>query len=121
MLGTNIIQSKFLNMYKNFTNLPTHKGVILYFTLFQIDDNYFNDNSLTFKLDSKNYTQTDIPNFSTLNQLSMNLCGNTSLDKKFIVELKDANHGDNSLSFSLQLSRMGKIGINNMQLYLLNT
>jgi hypothetical protein len=57
IIGTSSIKSKFLKMSRQYTNLNTHTGVILYFTLYQIDDNYFPNNSLSFTLNSKVFTQ----------------------------------------------------------------
>ena len=51
----------------------------------------------------------------------MSLCGNASADSSFVVQLKDLSHTGNTLDFSVHLTRMGKIGLNNIQLYLLNT
>ena len=49
----------------------------------------------------------------------MNLCGNNSFDSKFVIQLKDPVHAASSLDFAIHLNRMGKIGISNIQLYLL--
>jgi len=48
------------------------------------------------------------------------LCGNSSWDSKFIVQLKDDSHNSDTLDFSINVNRMAKIGINNVQLYLIN-
>ena len=108
-------------MTRNFTNLPSHTGIVLYFTFWQIDDNYFPNNDLVFTLNNQRYTITNITNISSLSVLQMNLCGNTSLDSRFVVQLKDARHSGSSLDFGVHLNRMGKIGISNIQLYLLNS
>jgi hypothetical protein len=52
--------------------------------------------------------------------LQTELCGNSSLDSSFVVRLNDSNHKDSTLDLKINLNRPGKIGINNLQLYLLN-
>lgn len=47
-------------------------------------------------------------------------CGNSSWDSKFVVQLKDDSHNSDTLDFSINVNRMAKIGINNVQLYLIN-
>lgn len=47
------------------------------------------------------------------------LCGNSSWDSKFVVQLRDDLHNTDTLDFSINVNRMVKIGINNVQLYLL--
>lgn len=108
-------------MNKLFTNLPKHTGALLYFNFYQIDDNYFPNNTLYFVLNGNTYTQDNTTNLRNLSQLQMSLCGNASADSSFVVQLKDLSHTGNTLDFSVHLTRMGKIGLNNIQLYLLNT
>lgn len=48
------------------------------------------------------------------------LCGNSSWDSKFVVQLRDETHNSDTLDFSINVNRMAKIGINNVQIYLLN-
>lgn len=121
ILGTTEIKSKFLSMRRQFTGLPEHTGVLLYFTLFQIDDNYLPNGSLSFTLGDKKYTEDNITNLTQLGSLRMNLCGNSSLDSSFVVELRDPSHTASVLEFGLHLNRMGKIGLNNLQFFLTNS
>lgn len=107
-------------MRRTYSGLPSHTGVILYFTLYQIDDDYLANNSLTFSLGSQVYGVDNVTNLSSYSGLRMELCGNSSLDSAFVVKLNDSAHKDSTLNFKLHLNRMGKIGINNLQLYLLN-
>lgn len=37
IIGTTVIRSKFLEMRRSYSGLPPHTGVIVYFTLYQID------------------------------------------------------------------------------------
>lgn len=108
-------------MNRTFTNLPRHTGVALYFTFWQIDENYFPNDSLAFVLNGVRYTVNNITNISALSNLKMDLCGNSSLDSRFVVQLEDAGHTVTSLDFSVYLNRMGKIGISNLQLFLMNS
>lgn len=120
IIGTTSIRSKFLEMRRRYTGLPSHSGVIVYFTLYQIDENYLANNSLTFTLGSQTYTVDNITNLTSYSRLQTELCGNTSMDSSFVVKLNDSNHKDSTLDFRINLNRSGKIGINNLQLYLLN-
>ena len=119
-IGSSTIQFKFLSMRRQFTNLPQHGGVILYFTLYQIDGNYFDSNSLSFTLNNQTYTASSITNLTSLNTLRSNLCGDSTPDTQFILQLKDVTHTGANLDFAVHLSSAGKIGISNLQLYLLN-
>ena len=38
----------------------------------------------------------------------------------FVVELRDERHSASSLTFKIRLSQAGKVGVNNVRLYLLN-
>jgi len=121
IIGSSTIQYKFLTMSRSFTNLPKHTGVAVYFTFWQIDDNYFPGDNLAFVLSGVRYTVNNITNISALSNLKMDLCGNSSLDSRFVVQLNDNAHTASDLNFSVHLSSMGKIGISNFQLYLLSS
>jgi hypothetical protein len=121
IIGSSQIRFKFLTMSRLFTNLPSHTGAILYFTFYQIDDNYFPNNSLSFVFNGNTYTQDNLTGVPQLSTLKMQLCGNASADSMFTMQLKDNMHTAPTLDFALKLNRMGKIGITNLQLYLLNT
>ena len=64
MIGTSTIKSKFLTMRRQFTSLPAHTGVILYFTFWQIDQNYFPNNNLVFELNGQQYSENNITNIT---------------------------------------------------------
>lgn len=119
-IGSSTIQFKFLTMRRQFTNLPQHRGVVLYFILYQIDGNYFDSNALSFTLNGQDYTSSNIPNLSTLNTLRSDLCGNSTQDSRYVLQLKDTSHTESTLDFAVNLASSGKIGISDIQLYLLN-
>ena len=108
-------------MSRVFSNLPPHTGAVLYFMLYQIDDNYFPNNSLSFTFNSKTYTQDNLTNISQYANIKLQICGNSSWDSKFVVTLKDDLHTASTLDFAVNVNRMAKIGFNNVQLYLLNS
>jgi hypothetical protein len=118
-LGSSTIQFKFLTMRRQYTGLPSHAGVVLYFTLFQIDGDYLPNGTLAFDLNGRHYTVDNITNITQLSALRVSLCGNSTLDSQFVVQLKDTSHTATTLDFAVHLSTAGKIGISNIQLYLL--
>ena len=105
-------------MRRQFTNLPQHNGVLLYLTLYQIDGNYLNSNSLSFTLNNK--VVSNITNLTALNSLRSDICGNSSLDSGFVVGLRDDTHTGATLDLVINLNTSGKIGIANVEVYLLN-
>lgn len=112
ILGNSQIKYKFLIMNRTFTGLPAHTGVALMFDFYQIDD-YANDQSVKFILNSNTTVYTP-------SNLKMNLCGNSSPDAVVPVYLTDTGHQGSTLTFQITTSRMGKLGINNIMLYMLN-
>lgn len=100
-------------MNRTYTNLPAHNGIALFFDFYQIDDYPTNDGSVYFVLDSK-----VIP--YTTSNLKTNICGNSSADAIVPTYLQDLTHTDSSLQFEVHFNSMGKIGINNVILFLLN-
>jgi hypothetical protein len=99
-------------MKRTFTGLPPHTGVTLFFDFYQIDD-YANDDSVKFILNSN----TTIYHPSNL---KMNLCGNISADAVVPVYLTDTQHNSATLDFEVRIDRMGKIGISNIMVFMLN-
>ena len=56
LLGTTSIVSKFLTLSRTYRNLPSHTGVTLYLTLYQIDENYLDNDQLFISVDGTRYT-----------------------------------------------------------------
>lgn len=110
-IGSSTVQFNFLTMSRQFTSLPAHTGVVLYFTLYQIDGNYLNSSSLFFTFNNQRYDINNIPNITQLNNLRNNLCGNSILDSQFVVQLQDNSHTADTLDFVVNLETAGKIGI----------
>jgi hypothetical protein len=114
ILGTSSLKFKFLSMNRTYTNLPAHNGIALFFNFYQIDDYAPNNSSVYFILNSKY-----IPYNSS--NLKMNICGNSSADVIVPTYLQDLTHTDSILKFEIHFNSMGKIGINNVILFLLNS
>jgi hypothetical protein len=112
ILGSSDIKFKFLKMKRTFTGLPSHSGVAVAFQFYQIDD-YANDESVKFILN--NVTTVYKPS-----NLKMDLCGNSSSDAVVPVYLTDTTHSASTLDFQISIDRMGKLGIRNLMVYLLN-
>ena len=85
MIGTTSIVSKFLSMWRRFTALPAHKGIIVAFRLYQVDDDYLSDYSLSFTIGGKKYTVDNITDLKKTSKLRKQLCGNESLDNEVVV------------------------------------
>ena len=47
------------------------------------------------------------------------MCGNSTQDTRFVLQLKDTTHTGATLDFTVDLASAGKIGISDVQLYLL--
>lgn len=100
-------------MKRTFTGLPAHSGIAVAFQFYQIDD-YANDESVKFILNNNT-------NIYRPSNLKMDLCGNSSPDAIAPVYLTDNAHTASTLDFAVKIDRMGKIGIRNLMVYLLNT
>lgn len=85
----------------------------MFFHFYQIDD-YLNDESVKFVLNSKTTVYTP-------SNLKMNLCGNITADAIVPVYLTDSTHSTSNLDFEVSIARMGKIGVKNIMVYLLNS
>jgi hypothetical protein len=112
ILGSSDIKFKFLRMKRTYRNLPTHSGVAVAFQFYQIDD-YADDDSVKFTLN--NITTVYRPS-----NLKMDLCGNSSPDAIVPVYLTDPSHSAPTLDFQVSIDRMGKLGIRNLMVFLLN-
>lgn len=113
IIGSSEIKFKFLRMKRTFKNLPAHTGVAVAFQFYQIDD-YAEDESVKFILN--NSTTTYKPS-----NLKMDLCGNSSPDAIVPIYLTDTSHAASTLDFQVSIDRMGKLGIRNLMVFLLNT
>jgi hypothetical protein len=113
IIGSSDIKFKFLKMKRTFKNLPSHTGVAVAFQFYQIDD-YAEDESVKFILN--NSTTIYKPS-----NLKMDLCGNSSPDAIVPIYLTDPFHTASTLDFQVAIDRMGKLGIRNLMVFLLNT
>jgi len=114
ILGSSSLKFKFLTMQRTYTNLSPHNGIALFFDFYQIDDYVQNNSTVYFILNSVHIPYTP-------SNLKMNLCGNSSADAIVPMYLQDNTHTDSSLTFEVHIDSMGKIGINNVVLFLLNS
>lgn len=99
-------------MKRTFNDLPAHTGVVVVFEFYQIDD-YAEDESVKFILN--NSTTIYKPS-----NLKMDLCGNSSPDAIVPIYLTDPAHTASTLDFQVSIDRMGKLGIRNLMVFLLN-
>ncbi len=111
-MGSEEIKYKFLTMKREFTNLPAHRGIKLYFHMYQIDA-YTND-SVYFMLNGKKY-----PYSPTVERKE--ICGDPLIFDAIVkMDLADDLHSEGSLMFEVVVSGKVKVGINNVILFLLN-
>jgi hypothetical protein len=112
ILGSEEIKYKFLTMKREFTNLPAHRGIKLYFHMYQIDA--YTNESVYFMLNGKKYPYTP-----TVERKE--ICGDPLiLDSIVKIDLPDDSHIENSLAFEVVVNGKVKVGINNVILFLLN-
>ena len=117
MLGSSTLQYRTLTTTRTIKDLPPHKGVILYFFFYQIDDydgidNNKTDFTATFKINGKEYPYE-------VSKSGFQICGNSSFDSKKKIVLHDPDHGADNLKFEVVGNRV-KFGINSFLVFLEN-
>lgn len=112
ILGSEEIKYKFLTMKREFTNLPPHRGIKLYFHFYQIDT--YTNESVYFMLNGNKYPF--VPSVER-----KEICGDPLvLDSIVKIDLLEGSHVDSTLAFELIVNGKVKVGVNNVILFLMN-